>query len=140
MRYYLAGPMTYIPQFNFPAFFAAEKELKAMGYDIQLPADMADPVAVQHAMASENGAPGTSSVTWGQCLAKDVELIADHVQGIILMKGWQQSRGARLEAFVGILCNRDFKFYDADAYPPQVRDMTTPEVLREIVDGFGTPK
>lgn len=111
MKYYLAGPMSYIPQFNFPAFFAAEKTLASLGYDIQLPADMKDPVAVAAAMASD-GTPGTSAMTWGECLAKDVVLIADHVGGIIFLPGWECSRGARLEAFVGILCRREFRLYD----------------------------
>lgn len=114
MKYYLAGPMSYIPKFNFPAFFAAEKQLKEQGFDIQLPADMDDPKCVADAMASVDGAPGPRTMTWGQCLAKDVELIADHVQGIVFLPNWQRSRGARLEAFVGILCNREFALFQPE--------------------------
>ena len=39
-----------------------------------------------------------------------VKLIADQVQGIIFLPNWQKSRGARLEAFVGLLQGKDFKF------------------------------
>jgi hypothetical protein len=36
---YLAGPMRGIPQFNFPAFMAAAKQLQKEGYHVFNPAD-----------------------------------------------------------------------------------------------------
>lgn len=108
LKFYVAGPMTNVPQFNFPAFFAAEKSMVEQGYEVQLPADMKDPVAVAQAMASKDGKIGDVKVTWGQCLSQDVLLIADHVDGICFLPNWEKSRGARLEAFTALLCNRKF--------------------------------
>lgn len=125
-KFYVAGPMTGIPQFNFPAFFAAEKSLQEQGYEVQLPADMKDPVAVAQAMASVDGKIGDVEVTWGQCLAQDVELIADHVDGLCFLPNWEKSRGARLEAFTALLCNRQFAHLwpdDGVVYPLHADDV-----------------
>jgi len=35
---YIAGPMSGLPEFNYPAFFAAAEQLTAAGYDVLNPA------------------------------------------------------------------------------------------------------
>lgn len=113
--YYLAGPMSNFPQFNFPAFDAAAKTLRKHGYKIVSPAELDSKKTRAAALASKDGHPGKQKHTWGDFLARDVKLVADKVQGIILMPDWSHSRGARLEAFVGILCKHEFRYYDAVA-------------------------
>jgi hypothetical protein len=118
----VAGPMSGIPQFNFPAFFKAREDLTAMGYDVILPFDMDDPKAVEVAYASTDGKLGISLMTWGQCLARDVELICDKAGGIIFLPGWQKSRGARLEAFTALLHpSHVFKEFDFTGPPVDVK-------------------
>jgi hypothetical protein len=56
------------------------------------------------AMASEDGAEGTAPETWGKMLGRDVQVIADKCGAIILLPGWEKSKGARLETFVALLC------------------------------------
>lgn len=131
-KFYVAGPMTGIKHFNFPAFFAAEKSLLEQGYEVQLPADMKDPVAVAQAMASETGKIGDVKVTWGECLAQDVVLIADHVDGLCFLPGWEKSRGARLEAFTALLCNRRFARLDGETAIP----MTSFEVRSVLMNNM----
>lgn len=112
--YYLAGPMTGIPQFNFPAFIEAAARLRAQGHTIVSPAELDDQATFDAAMASPDGSPGSGSTngeTWGDFLARDVKLIADKCQGVILLPGWAHSRGARLEAYVGLLCGHEFFRY-----------------------------
>jgi hypothetical protein len=115
MRYYLAGPMTGIPQFNFPAFHAAAAALRAKGYEIVSPAEMDSPSVQVAAVASTDGkldAQGKiAGETWGEILARDVQVIADTVRGIVFLPGWTDSRGARLEATVGLL-QKGFLFYN----------------------------
>lgn len=108
MKVYLAGPMTGIPQMNFPAFDAAAKDLRARGYDVVSPAELDDPEDRTAALASEDGdinkmGPGRS---WGFFLARDVKIIADEgIEVIVCLPGWEKSRGARLETFVARLCD-----------------------------------
>lgn len=110
MKLYIAGPMTGIPQFNFPAFDAAAEDLRNNGHEIVSPAELDDPESRAAAMASPDGAPGSGSSngeTWGDFLARDVKLIADtDIDGIVTLPGWEKSRGARLETFVAHLCGK----------------------------------
>jgi len=105
--------MTGIAQFNFPEFDEAAANLRKKGYEIVSPAEMDNEETRAAAMASPDGAPDTSGPTWGDFLARDVKLIADDVQGVILMPDWHLSRGARLEAFVAILCGHQFLAYSS---------------------------
>lgn len=111
LKVYLAGPMTGLPQFNFPAFDAAASQLRDRGYDVVSPAELDDPETRKAALASPDGAPGTGShegETWGDFLARDVKLIADGgIEAIFVLPGWHRSRGARLETFIGrALCRQ----------------------------------
>lgn len=109
MRIYLAGPMTGIPQFNFPAFDAAAADLRDRGFDVISPAELDRPETRAAALASEDGSPGTgttSGETWGDFLARDVKLIADAgLEAIVVLPGWSGSRGARLETFIASALN-----------------------------------
>ena len=116
LRLYLAGPMSGIEQFNFPAFYEAAATLRAAGHDIVSPAEMdADDGIDGEAMASENGDATKLSLTWAQLLSRDVLILGDEteaaVDGIVFLPGWTASRGAKLEAFTALL-SRKFYFFD----------------------------
>ena len=113
MKYYLAGPMSWVPQFNIPLFDRASAELRANGYEIFNPAELDSPEIRRRALLSKDGAPDdvTSIETWGDMLARDVKIIADEADGVVFLDDWEDSRGARLEAFVGVLCGRAFWRY-----------------------------
>lgn len=114
-KYYLAGPMSGIPKFNFPAFFAAATHLREFGWDIISPAEMDDEADKGIALKSVDGSiadhTAMSGKTWGDFLSRDVKIVADQVVGLVLLPGWEKSRGARLEVFVGLLCGREFYAY-----------------------------
>lgn len=123
--WYLAGPMTNIPQFNFPQFEQVVKILRADGLTVISPHEQDTPEVQAEALASPDGklsAEGkVGGLTWGQILAKDVELVADRIGGIIFLPDWHKSRGAKLEAFVGLLTGKVFGAYlPAGSYNPNL--------------------
>lgn len=104
MKLYLAGPMSYHPQFNFPLFDEAAHQLRARGYEVVSPAELDDPETRRLALESADGVPGGArgdhnGFTWGDFLARDVKVIGDEVDGVTVMPEWWTSRGARLEAY-----------------------------------------
>ena len=103
-KFYLAGPMSGIPQANFPAFAEAAAYLRSLGAEIVSPAEMDSPEIVAETMADATGT--VHAEQWGEFLARDVKLVADEVDGIVCLPGFADSRGARLECFVALLCNK----------------------------------
>lgn len=107
---YTAGPMSGIPQFNFPAFDEAAARLRRLGYEVVSPAELDSPESRAAALASEDGDPAeyasTTGETWGDLLARDVKIVADEVDVVAVLPGWQSSRGARLETYVARLCGK----------------------------------
>lgn len=103
--YYLAGPMTGVPHFNFPAFDEAASKLRNLGMDIISPAELDMPAIRENAMRSQDGLKihGESAGTkWGEFLGRDIRILTDKCGGLILLPGWQKSKGARVEVFVAM--------------------------------------
>ena len=119
MKVYTAGPMTGIPQFNYPAFISYAASLRAHGFEVVSPAELDDPDDKEAALASPDGSmlhyTGATRKTWGDFLARDVKLIADDgIEAIVVLPGWERSRGARLETYVGgALCGLPIYTWDA---------------------------
>lgn len=132
-RLYLAGPMSNLPQFNFPAFYAAAAALRAMGFEVVSPAEMdADFGIDKEALASTDGNVESISLTWGDLLSRDVKLLADGgITGIVFLPGWQKSRGARLEATVGLL-QKNFEFFEYDEGNTCVWPLSTNQVAWDL--------
>lgn len=135
-KYYLAGPMSGIPKFNFPAFFAAATRLREFGWDIISPAEMDDEADKGAALKSVDGSitdhTAMSGKTWGDFLSRDVKIVADQVQGLVLLPGWEKSRGARLETFVGLLCGHEFFVYIGADYTVPVEPISN-DLVRSMV-------
>lgn len=143
IKWYLAGPMTGIPQFNYPLFYSAAEILREMGLQIYSPAEMDDPTTVKAAMASKDGSAddyaSDGKGTWGEFLARDVKLIADELGGIILLPNWYKSKGARLEAFVSINCNYpsyEYTFSILNDFGGGLERVTTKYILERINESF----
>lgn len=141
-KYYLAGPMSGIPQYNFPKFERIAKELRQAGYEIISPAELDSDAIRTEALASDDGKiDGQLPVdnktlkiggeTWGQILGRDVRVIADEADGVVVMDGWENSKGARLEVFVANLGKRQLMVYDPN-HPYMMRPMEWDEYLNAI--------
>ena len=132
--WYLAGPMSGIPQFNYPMFFRVADALRNTGYNVRSPAEFDSPSALQIILASPDGAPGSADAagSWGDFLSHDVKVIADEVNGIIFLPGWARSRGARLEAFVGLSCGHPFMAVDFFQDEMLLSDLSREQVKAEV--------
>jgi hypothetical protein len=102
--------MSGIPRYNIPMFDEAAERLRANGYTVISPAELDDPGVRDASYASLDG-KASSGKTWGEFLARDIQIVADEVSGIILLPGWQNSRGAKLEVYAGLLCGHQFRIY-----------------------------
>jgi len=97
MKIYIAGPMTGIKDWNFPAFFEAEKQLKELGYEVINPAHN-DGETLEEALASA-GTPERPNNSWGYYMRRDLPSVLN-VDAICVLPDWQRSKGARLEVQV----------------------------------------
>jgi hypothetical protein len=79
-KVYVSGPMTGMPDLNFPAFRAAARKLRQMGFSVVNPAD---------STANEGKA-------WAECLRNDITNLMT-CDAVVMLPGWTKSRGARLE-------------------------------------------
>ena len=93
---YVSGPMTGLPELNFPAFHAAAASLRAAGYAVINPAEFGE----------------GDGMTWADYLRKDIRALMD-CDGIALLDGWERSRGARLERHIGIELDMHVRSVDA---------------------------
>ena len=88
-RVFLSGPMTGIPEFNYPAFNQAAEQLRALGYEVENPAENPEQDSWEAYMR-------LALIQLLQC-----DIVAQ-------LPGWQDSRGARMEHDVadelGITC------------------------------------
>ena len=101
--------MTGYDDFNFPLFYKVTDELRTMGFKFVSPAEEDRKRGIDH---NKEGDASKLKQTWGEILAYDVQLIADTgIEGIVFLPNWEKSKGARLEAFVGLNL-KNFKFFE----------------------------
>lgn len=102
MRVYLAGPMTGIPEYNFPAFDAAAKRLRALGHEVFSPADN-DRKRFGGLDGVENAVKGRGmDYVKRRCMADDVDYIMWHAEAIALLPGWEHSTGVAAELALAV--------------------------------------
>lgn len=101
MKIYLAGPMTGIPHFNFPAFLEAAASLRSEGHHVFSPAehDIETHGESFHADNPEGDTKKAESNGFSLrgALKADLDWICDHAEGIYMLPGWENSKGARTE-------------------------------------------
>lgn len=110
---YIAGPMSGYPEFNFPAFFAAEERLKKEGWTVFNPAkkdleDSLDPDAYKDGDAKEAIEKGFD---FREAYAWDVNKIIEGT-AIFMLKGWEASPGARGEHAVAQAMKNHYPEYE----------------------------
>lgn len=83
MKLYVCGPMTGVPDKNFPAFRTAAEQLRQAGYEVVDPSTLGE---------HDNWA-------WADYLKRDLPEMLK-CDGLALLPGWEHSRGAGLEYLV----------------------------------------
>lgn len=103
MNIYVAGPMSGLPEFNFPAFNAAADKLRGDGHSVFNPAERdierhngvdiskGNPTGSQEVAAKEHG------FSLRDALADDTWYICKVADAIAMLPGWENSKGARAE-------------------------------------------
>lgn len=93
-KVYVSGPMSGIADHNFPAFHDAAKALRAKGFDVVSPAELDE--------AEKGGIPDAvevGSAEYVEYLSRDVLHVVG-VHALVMLPGWQKSRGAKFEAYI----------------------------------------
>jgi len=136
-RIYLSGPMTGIPDYNFPAFNQAANMLRDLGHSVFNPADR-----------------GTQpNKTYEQVLREDILILLGGAEGVVTLPGWESSKGAQLEVTVAkalgipvrsLSCWTDYTNFTPPKSPPKAAPKSEeapanplegePHVLQEALD------
>lgn len=110
MKIYLAGPMRGIPEFNYPAFHAAAARLRNAGHSVFNPAER--DIKKTGVDISKGNATGDNALAEAQhgfnlreALKDDLEFICMEADAIVLMPGWENSKGANAERATAIALN-----------------------------------
>jgi hypothetical protein len=78
---YLSGPMSGMPEDNYPAFHEAARQLREAGYLVVSPAESTIP----------RGSP------WLTFMRKDISDMVTICDAVATLPGWKKSRGAKVE-------------------------------------------
>ncbi|WP_257605327.1 DUF4406 domain-containing protein [Pseudomonas sp. UMAB-40] len=111
MRVYIAGPMTGIPEYNFPAFNAMAEKLRGAGWHVENPADHG------HVVGAE----------WADYLRYDIGRLAT-CEVVMLLPGWTSSRGARLEVSIARELGIGLMYADGAEYKPTSKPLAADEI------------
>lgn len=109
MRVYIAGPMTGLPELNFPKFRAVAEFFRSAGWEVL------NPVEIGQKHFPEGG------VHANEYLIKDIlELVT--CDTICLLPGWTASIGARCEAAIAVTLGLTFVDENGESFfsPPSV--------------------
>lgn len=83
MNVYISGPMTGVPEHNFPAFRAAARQLQNEGFKVLDPSARGE----------------IAGWTWEQYLKADIVMVVA-AHAVVVLPGWEKSRGACLEVHI----------------------------------------
>jgi hypothetical protein len=102
MKIYVAGPMRGIPEFNFPAFNEATARLRADGHTVFNPAERDNErhgtdISKGNLTGDESIAAAQHGFNLREALGADLAWICAEADGLMLLPGWRNSKGALAE-------------------------------------------
>lgn len=124
---YVCGPMSNLPEYNYPAFRAAADDLRGRGYEVVSPVELDEDDGYDFSDDDERKGWEKPS-EYAQFLSRDIKVIVERgVECVVVLPGWERSGGARTEvAFaqalgLPILAYPDLVPIDKDASNGEVR-------------------
>lgn len=96
LKIYLAGPMSGIEHYNFPAFFTAARKLRAAGHEVFNPAEN-DMATGFNALGMEGHEAADHGFSLREALKTDLSWICENADALVLLEGWEGSKGVRAE-------------------------------------------
>lgn len=99
MKLYVAGPMSGLPESNYPAFHAAAERLRALGHTVLNPA--------------ENPVPPCGGTWQGYMRMALAQLV--QCDGIVLLHGWSESKGALIERWLAQVLHMEVMHFSDSA-------------------------
>jgi hypothetical protein len=114
VKVYIAGPMTGIDKWNFPAFDAAAEWLRGCGYTVVSPAeiDRKNGFTEDAVVADQRFLRGA--------LARDLTAVCE-CDGVAVLAGWQSSLGACIE--IALAVRLGLRVLDADSLEDLTEDV-----------------
>jgi hypothetical protein len=94
LKVYIAGPMSGLPEHNYPAFARAAALLRTAGYAVTSPHEL-----------------NPSDRPWQDCMRVDLKAMLDGCEAIVMLPGWVGSRGAGIELRVARAVGMDVLYW-----------------------------
>jgi len=110
---YIAGPMSGYPEFNFPAFFAAQDKLEADGWKVWNPAAKSQEADLdaEAVKTGDNKLAIAEGFDFRKCYLWDCEKVI-YSDAIYMLPGWQYSPGAVGEHAVAVTMKKHYPEYE----------------------------
>lgn len=110
-KLYLAGPMRGLPLFNYPAFAKGAATLRADGYYVFNPAEAdierTGKDAGEMSPSGDLAEATAKGFNLREALAEDLAFICHQADGIAMLPGWENSKGATAERATAIALGLD---------------------------------
>jgi hypothetical protein len=129
---YVAGPMTGKPQFNYPHFMEVTETLTDCGYRVLNPAEVDNLHRAEEAERDVKCAEcyHGRKHEWDWYMRRTIKMLMD-AQAIALLRGWEQSRGAKLEVALATQLGMPFRPWQSWVLDVRGDDDTKPGTRRK---------
>lgn len=138
-RFYLAGPMRGIPEYNFPAFDSAARKGREKGFHVVSPADLDRENDIDSDIALEEvNKPQMLRAFVRRDINALLSLRSEAGDGIALLPGWETSTGAVAEVAVArwlglsVVDARTWREFEVDALADLDLEKMQSNILRFV--------
>ncbi len=97
MRIYIAGPMRGVPEYNFPAFIAAEERLQDAGHVVFSPVQYDRQVGIDVTGLTGHEEENIPGFNLREAMQAELTWLCLHAEAVVFLPGWEKSLGSRAE-------------------------------------------